>query len=214
MMRIHTITAFVFACCILTGCSSDDTPPAGKSQGRPPALGPAEPVVVGPTATHPEYANWSRFKVGTQVKRKETLTSDQGDVVTLRSYKLVERTDDQIVLELQFHVTRNDGLVINNPPSKNVIKKQFQVPAGMTIEQFAKPDLNAKEVGEGKNIVLGATYNTKVFAWKNGTETGDMHIKAWFSDEIPGRIVRQEIKLPGKSGTAIDEVTDVTVVKD
>jgi hypothetical protein len=161
--------------------------------------------------TNQEYANWSRFPIGTEVKRKDVTTNGDTTVTSVKSMKLIERTDERVTIEWHVTTERSDGFKAVNPPNHTTHQKNFPLPRGMKAEDFAKPSLNAQETGTEKLTVLGKSYDARVFEWKNGTEGGDMLVKAWFADAFPGRVLRQEMKVPALKRTTTEEVIEVTL---
>lgn len=207
MRQILTATALV---CVagLAGCS------------RPAA--PVVPVVASvpePTDTSGlprfdslDYANWKRFPVGTVVKRRSVSSSEKGTASTtsVETFTLKELTDREAVVERQNTTERSDGSFrAENPPDSRRYARQFPIPAGMSAEDFSKPSRAAKKSGEETLTVLGKDYKTTRYSWSDSTEAGKMEVQVWLSEDMPGRIVKQVMKVPALENTTVEEVIEV-----
>jgi hypothetical protein len=159
-----------------------------------------------------DYANWSRFPVGTVVRRKAVTSSETGTGTTtsVETFTLKSLTDAEAVVERQNTTERSDGSYrAENPPEPRTYPRQFALPPGMTAADFARPALAAEPAGEETITVLGKAYKASVFTWTDGTESGPMHVKVWLSDEVPGRILRQTMTLPKLKNKTEDEVIEI-----
>jgi hypothetical protein len=152
-----------------------------------------------------DYANWKRFKVNTTVVRKKVSKNAADSVTETRTLRLVELTPAKAVVESQVTVERPGGPPKVNPPVRLDYPAQFRLPPGMTAEQFEKPSLKAKEDGQETLTVGGTEYPTKRFAWEDATEAGPMPNRLWLSDAVPGRFVKQEMRVE-KTNTSTTEV--------
>jgi hypothetical protein len=173
------------------------------------------PGYVAPASTenlllvdHPEYLNWSRFPVGIVVVRKKEVFNDLGTVRVMTTLRLAEKTADKIVVESQVTVDRAGQPLIENPPLSIEFPATFRLPAGMKLEQFSLPSLKAKSAGEETRQASGRDYTTQLFTWDEVNETGPMRVKLWRSDEIPGRMLRQEIN--GHMHTSVEEIVEIS----
>jgi hypothetical protein len=77
----------------------------------------------------------------------------------------------------------------------------------MKLEQFSLPSLRAQHIGEELRDVCGRHYKIQVFTWEERNETGPMALKLWRSDDVPGRMVRQEID--GPNHHSIEEIVEI-----
>src|SRR5262249_55661852 len=150
-----------------------------------------------PTFENLDYANWKTFQVGTVVKRRSATRIGANETVSVETFKLLEVNDHEVVIERQNTTERSDGSYKKvNPPERRTYPKSFKIPSGMTAEDFQKPALAAKETGVETVMVCGKPVRAKVFEWTDRVESGVMPITVWLSDEVPGRIVRQEMRVP------------------
>src|SRR5262245_23885974 len=200
-----------WAACIgllcLVVCGSESSGGA-RSQGALPAgyVAPA-PTDNLPLVDHPEHAAWSRFPVGAGVVRKKEVTNEFGTVRVTTTVRLADKTADKVVVESQITVDRAAEGLVENPPQTAGFPAKFRLPANMKLEQFALPSLRAKLVGEESREVAGREFKAEVFTWQESTERGSMTVKLWRSDEIPGRMLRQEIN--GPMHNSVEEVVEI-----
>jgi hypothetical protein len=176
--------------------------------------GPLPPGYVAPASTthrpladHPEYVHWSRFPVGIVVIRKKGVSNDLGTVRVTTSLRLAVKTADKVVVESQVTVERPGNPPVENPPLNADFPAKFRVPEGMNVEQFSLPSLRAKSVGEETRQACGRAYATQRFTWDEVNETGPMKVTLWRNDDIPGRMLRQEIH--GQMHDSIEEVVEI-----
>ena len=190
----------------LASCGSESE--NGKiSQGPLPPGYVAPPTGDLPLADHPEYVAWSRFAVGAGVVRKKEVTNEGGTVRVTTTLLLAQKTPDKVVVESQVTIDRPGQPLVENPPLKLEFHAKFPLPASMTIELFSLPSLNARLAGDETRQACGREYQTQLFTWDERNEAGPMAVKYWRSDEIPGRMVRQEVN--GRTQTSVEEVVEI-----
>lgn len=201
---MRTLMLFGFTL-ITIGCGKDISQTAAAPAGEP-ALPP------GPAILNRDFANWSRFPIGTTVKIKSITERGPLHVTSIDTLKLVEKSEDEIVVERQNTTERNDGsLGAVNPPERRTYRKSFNLPPGMSEADFAKPSLIAKSVGKETVEILGKKYDADVFSWADQTEAGPLDIRLWWSDEMPGRLLKQTMKLVKGDKTTNHSVIELTV---
>jgi hypothetical protein len=207
MRSIWTSRAVPSALVVLAGCGSQPATSA-ISQGPLPEgyVAPASTDKL-PLVDHPEYVNWSRFPVGTSIVRKKEVTNEFGTVHVTTTLRLAEKTADKLVVKSQVTVARSGESPVENPPQQFNFPAQFRLPAGMKLEQFALPSLTARHVGEETREACGKEYRSQVFTWDERNETGPMAIKLWRCDDIPGRMLRQEIH--GHMHDSVEEIAEI-----
>jgi len=145
--------------------------------------------------------------VGIVVVRKKEVAGGSETVQVTTTLRLAEKTTDKVVVESQVTVDRP-----GHPPTQNATQKvdfpaTFPLPNGLRLEQFSLPSLKASQTGEETRQVCGQDYKTQLFTWDEVNETGPMTVKLWRSDDIPGRMLRQEIQ--GHNHVSIEEVVEI-----
>jgi hypothetical protein len=193
----------------LVGCGNE-VDRGFRSQGTAPpgSVAPAQAENL-PRVAHPEYAGWSRFPVGTVVARKKEIASESETVRVTTTLRLIEKGADKVVVESQVTVDRPGHPRQQNPPLNVDFPATFPLPQGMQLEQFSLPSLKARQVGEEGRQACGREYQAQLFTWDEVNETGPMTVKLWRSDDIPGRMLRQEIN--GRDHISVEEVVEITL---
>lgn len=173
--------------CLLTLCGCDaNVKPVPVVVAPPPSLDDL-PLVV-----HPEYDNWSKFPVGTEVIRKDNLASSEGEVILHTALRLAKKSDDGVTIETLTAIERDGVRQESDVTSADYVAK-FRLPKGMELEQFQLPALKAKRVGEEKVTVADQEVVCEVFGFEDQSEAGPVDVTLWRSSEIPGRQVKKEI---------------------
>lgn len=197
-----------FALVIMIGCGgTNGTAPTATAPGLAPSITP--PSVDLPSAPNLEYVNWKQFKVGTTVVRKKVVQNKQGSLTETTTVRLAELTDTKAVIEQQITVARPDSPPVVNPPMRLECFATFKVPPGLTAEQMSKPSLKAKATGEETVTACGKEYKATVYEWQDATEAGPMPNKLWLSDAVPGRRVKQEMKVEKVGNSTTEEVIEI-----
>jgi hypothetical protein len=57
--------------------------------------------------------------------------------------------------------------------------------------------------------VFGKKVLVDIYQWIESNETGPMTVKLWRSDEVPGRIVRQEMLIESSQTKTVEELLEV-----
>jgi len=150
---------------------------------------------------NPLYKSWSRFKVGTTITRNE-LTEQAGkkSESTVR-YKLLELTEDHMVLESVAATVQNNGEVIEYPPEKLTNPRMIASPPGRSAGPI--------EEGEETVKVAGRDYKAKWRLVKGRVEGGETFTRIWISDEVPGGMVKSVSKVPACDSTTTLELTHI-----
>jgi len=209
VVRFLTLLVVAIGASALMGCG-DQTGAAAIAQGSakkelpPPVSSDSLPLV-----DHPEYVHWSQFPVGTAVVRKKEVTNDHGAVRVTTKVRLAEKTAEKVVVETQVTVDRLNGTPEENPPFNAEFVAKFRLPSSVKLEQFSLPSLRAKPAGEETRAACGREYRAEVFTWEERNETGPMSVKLWRSNEVPGRMIRQEIE--GHMHHSVEEVVEISV---
>jgi hypothetical protein len=191
----------------LTGCSPSNKPIIPQKQNAQQSrVVDAQPSVQVP---HPEYVNWSRFDVGASVTRFRVVSNANGKVEVTTKFTLTEKSDSHILVTMQVNVQRPNEALEKNPEEHTRFPSDFTLPDGMTAEFFQLPSQKAKRVGEEELEIAGRKIQTEVFEWTESNETGPMQVKLWRSNDIPGRIARQEMLIEASQTKTIEEIREV-----
>jgi hypothetical protein len=167
--------------------------------------------------TNPFCKQWASFKAGTTARQRDKvyLLDDSpeskrypgGIVIKVITYKLLEVTPEQVVLEAQT-VDHEPGELIYHAPFKVVYPAKVPLAEAQT-----PPDkfVTHKE-GEEKNIKLadGKVVNS-TWVETSYEHDGVVHYqKIWLSDEVPGGILKDK-KIQKKNGKEIQH-SSITLI--
>jgi hypothetical protein len=166
-------------------------------------------TLVSTKVIHPEYANWSKFSVGSQVTRYRVVSNNSGKVEVTSVWKLTKKTDDYVEVVSQVNVHRPGEPLQENPPETTRFASRFKLPDGLSEEFFQLPNINAKKIGREDVEVHGKTVQADIYEWTESNEAGPMIVNLWRSDQVPGRIVRQEMLIESSQTKTIEELRGV-----
>ena len=161
-----------------------------------------------PKAVHPEYANWSRFPEKTFVVRKRLVSNSNGTVVVTTKMWLDKKNAEEVLVGSQVTVERPNEPIVENGEDIVRFPASYRVPKGMDEARFLMPSGKAKETGAEIITVGNHQFNSRIFEWEENNETGPMTVKLWQSDEIPGKIVRQELFTKSTETKSLEEVIE------
>lgn len=145
--------------------------------------------------------------MGTAVVRKKVVSGESESVQVITTLRLTEKSTAKVVVEQQITVERPGQAAQENPVLTVDFPATFPLPAGMRLEQFTLPSLKARPIGDEIHSTSGREFKAQVFTWDEVNETGPMTVKLWRSDDIPGRMLRQEIS--GRNHRSIEEVVEI-----
>lgn len=135
------------------------------------------------------YKNWSQFNVGTSTTLK-TVTKMGGKKISeiKITQKLVEKNDDQVVVEVSTVVIAN-GMEFktgaNKVTHKKSVKSSSAQPAdvkGVKVKELDK--------GEEKVKVGDASYACNWISSSSEFQGMKSESKVWMSDKVPGMVVK------------------------
>jgi hypothetical protein len=159
----------------------------------------AGPARADETTDGPEFRSWSKFKPGTSITFKATTTAAEANTEAIMTVKLLEVTDDKVVLETS-GVTKVAGMEFKVPTSKRDSTKTITIPKEVPKppKPGEKPDGTYEE---GTETIKAAGQEFKTKWYKTKAEIGGVKIesKMWISEDVPGTMVRMESKSTGAS---------------
>lgn len=144
-----------------------------------------------PLVDHPEYQNWTKFPIGTTVRRRNEIVNDLGIVVVLTTLKLVEVNEKMAVVESQTTVER-EGTIDEKPPQPFEYYAKFRLMEGLTMQRYSLPSPTAIKTGVEEIEVSGEKYVADIFEWEGNLESGKVGLKQWRCNDFPSRIVKTE----------------------
>jgi hypothetical protein len=142
------------------------------------------------TIDNPHYVHWSKFKVGTWVRHKNTSGEGGSAKVSIWTTKLVELTKDKAVLETELREAYGDGWLASKPTRLDVLAK-IEKPA--PEEPDPESPITRKE-GEETLEIAGRKIKCKTVLETIDSVKMKVWSKTWRSDDVPGQVVKSEEK--------------------
>ena len=162
-----------------------------------------------PAPANPEYQQWSHFKPGTYVtlERKilehhentigvvEAMAHPPGGAVMRISTKLVDLNKDKAVLE-ETRVDLEEGSETEMPADKVTLFANDEISHSddSLLEKPTKQEAVKQTEGDEEVVVMGNKIKTH---WvQTSVKTGNevSLSKDWLSDDVPGGLVKEEVK--------------------
>lgn len=194
---------------LMLGCDSDLSKKATQSPVA--AIENNGPSIEDlPVIERAEYANWNQFPQGTLVKLVRETKSESDKVVVTTTSKLAVKTNEKVVIETQITVDRG-GEPLVNPVMELEYPATFRLPPNMDAAKFALPSQNAKVDGEESIEFNGKKYLATIYSWDASSEAGPTKNRMWFSNEIPGRVLRHEMTCSAFSTS--ENITSIEIPK-
>ena len=177
-----------------------------------------------PAPPNPEYAQWSHFKTGSYVtlERKilehhennigvvEAMAHPPGGAVMRISTKLVDLDKDKAVLQ-ETRIDLEEGSETEMPPDKVTLFANDEISHSdeSLMEKPSKPETVKQTEGDEDVVVMGNKIKTH---WvqtsvKTGNEVSTS--KDWLSDDVPGGLVKEEVKKTVGGKVLAESVTKV-----
>jgi hypothetical protein len=130
---------------------------------------------------NPRYANWAKFAVGSSATYAGEVAA-AGFKGTMESvYKLAEKTDDHVVVEITSTMT--------------MAGNKQALPAQKVTIKSKTPKADVKELGKEDVEAAGKKYPCTIYELSGlMPQAKDAKLKAWVNDDIPGGIVKMEMK--------------------
>lgn len=204
LQRIKSVSLGLFLLG-LPACDSSRTPILPMTTEANPSLPNAAPQKM----AHPEYANWNQFAVGAKVVRYRVVTNENGEVKEISTLTLTDQSIENLEVTTQVTVERTGEPIKVNPSEISRFPATFSLPSGLSEEFFILPNPKAKKVGVEQQEVHGKIVTVDAYEWTESNETGPMTVKLWRSDQVPGRIVRQEMLIESSQTKTVEELLEV-----
>lgn len=158
------------------------------------------------------YKQWQAFPKGTTVVRRTTTRSGKAPRPTIShtTLRLLDKTDEIIVIEEQTQTERSNGETVQNEPMTFRYPRRIPLPPNIRKEDWGKPQGIQKEGTEDVEV-LGKTYHCRFFKYTSSTEAGEMLSTIWVSSDIPGGLVKSHSYVPNADETTIIELIQITI---
>lgn len=143
---------------------------------------------------NPLYTRWAKFKPGTMARIETVTENPKIRIEQTTVYKLIEVSDAKVVVDLSIEI-RQGGRKDPGPSQTFTHQRWFTLPPGRTKESIIKP-ANFTEQGTEKIKVTGKEVDATWYKSKSRVEAGDTFTKEWYSDDVPGGLVKEESETP------------------
>jgi hypothetical protein len=153
---------------------------------------------------NPTYASWSRFPKGTSISMRSTNTTAGRTSEVVTTTMLVEIDPEKVTL-VSDSVVKDKVSDSKFPPEKRgeprTIALPNGLPKGLTLADFLA-DKPPGVTAEGTEVVkVGAReVKTRWYEYTVDVDGTKLQGKRWVSAEVPGNIVKSEVKLLGAAG--------------
>ena len=164
-----------------------------------------------PNVAHPEFANWNQFPEKSFVVRRKVVSNSNGEVVATTKVWLESKSVDGVFVGSQITVKRPDMPLVDNGADLVRYPAVYRLPKGLDENQFYKPSMKAKETGKEVVKIGKLDFQATIYEWEESSEAGPTSVKLWRSDEIPGKLLRQEMFTKSSETTSIEEVTEINL---
>jgi len=156
---------------------------------------------------NPVYTSWARFRPGASVTyRAVSETRGHADESTT-TYTLVEIDAKKCAIEMTV-ISRFEGKETKNGPQRLESLRTFNLPPGVSKEEFGKPK-GPVEAGEEVVTVLGKPYKARWTRHKDSVEAGELLSQTWTSDEVPGGLIKTVGKVPATGTTKTMDLVEI-----
>lgn len=147
---------------------------------------------------------WAKFKVGSWSKTKTVTTTTMPNMkmenTTTITYKLVEITADEVVIEMESESTSSmNGTETKTPPQKTTTRQ----PLKTKVEPAAKTEGPKAETGEEDLDIAGKKIHcswSKSVMEANGMKTTS---QTWWSNDVPGGAVKMVSETAGAAASKL-----------
>jgi tetratricopeptide (TPR) repeat protein len=154
---------------------------------------------------NPWFRHWSRFRTGTTVTSKFTVTASiasarcEGTTTT----RLVEKGPDRVLIEVVSVVQKAGGAPRQNPSRTEEIVRMVQLPPGAKKEDFGKQPEGTVDHGTTTLTIGSQEHRTTWYRTTTPrTQTAPaVDSKIWMSEDVPGKVVRAELRLANPAST-------------
>ena len=158
---------------------------------------------------NPVYQDWAKYKPGTSITHTQATAVAGMDMQMEMTQTLKEITPEKAVVEMSM----KSSMIPGNPQAH-----AMDIPAKVEASQVQTPGKmpegmkgEAKSLGKEKVKVGEKEYDCEVTAFKGESEGMKSEGKSWTSDQVPGSMVKMEMKAAGGEGNEENMETKMTL---
>ena len=157
---------------------------------------------------NPLYTRWKNFPANTAVQYIQVTTAGNFEERRVVQYKLLEKSAEKLTVEIRSRLESQKDADATS--QTQVARRTFQLPPGISKEQFSKPVGRKGEGTENLNI-NGRAFNTNWYIADVRVEAGITESKTWSATDVPGGLVRSVSKTPAANSITTIEITKLEI---
>lgn len=157
---------------------------------------------------NPAYQNWAKYKPGTSITYSQKMDAGGMKMQTEMTQTLKELTPEKAVVEMAMSSAMMPGS-----------KQTMDIPAKVEEANAVKPGQlppgvkgETKSLGKEKLKVGDKEYECEVTQFTGEQQGMKSEGKSWTTDELPGNLVKMEMKATGDQG-AMESKMELTKVE-
>ncbi len=154
---------------------------------------------------NPHYRLWAKHPVGTTVAVREKTELPGTASETITTYKLKQRSDEQVVVEVDGEIKTPDGKVHSRNTQDMTYSRWLSVPEERAKRDLLRP-IGTVESRTDSLTLLGREYLAKWYKSKGRVEAGETLTETWIVEELPGGIARSIHSIPASKKTVTAEI--------
>lgn len=221
-MRRMVNVAMALACVGLWAGALRAAAPAGGGMAGAGAGAAAAPAPAGEQVENPAYKAWASHKPGTTLVTKRTVEFGGNPNESTVTQKLTAVTPEKVTLEQTTEGGFGGGAAGGGPQSIDIPAKIAKDQVGVATMGFGRgggrgnrgggagappaPTVKDMKTGTDKVDVNGKSVEAKTYeystelAGRGGAAGMTMKAKTWYSDSVPGAMVKSEMSGEGPNG--------------
>jgi hypothetical protein len=157
---------------------------------------------------NPLYTRWKNFPANTAVQYIQVTTAGNFEERRVVQYKLLEKSADKLTVEIRSRLESQKDADATS--QTQVARRTFQLPPGVSKEQFSKP-VGRKDEGTENLDINGRGFNTNWYIADVRVEAGITESKTWSATDVPGGLVRSVSKTPAANSITTIEITKLEI---
>jgi len=199
----------VAALALATAGCGGGSEPSGPPQVAAGAPVPAADLPRTDRVENPQYLRWAKFKPGTVVTFREVSQDGENRTETTTTYTLKEVTDTYAAVETGGPRKWPDGRVFDNDSQELKHYRWQTVPAGQPKPPDPNRPMGAYADGEEAVTAAGRVVTAKWYKVKGRVDAGETITQAWFSDLVPGGLVKSVYTVPAAKKTVTGDLVEI-----
>lgn len=158
---------------------------------------------------NPQFSNWSKFPVGTEVTSKATVVQNDKTTTTITLVKLVSKSENNLLIS---SVISSDGTgkLITNDPIEKTINRNFPLLPGVDKTKIGRPQ-GSQASGMESIELLGKKYNAEWYDTKSQTEAGPSLTRTWISMDVPNMLLKSVTEVKAANKKVNIEITEIKI---